>query len=168
MSMTNVSFSLRRVVMAVQRVKQLNEIQSKTANYELLEDILHSITAGVEDQKHNFELYVKSAKAEGLTPAQTWKLAKEILSSHVSLRTLYRWGHEYLTEDAFMEVRQRANYRRHNIFLPKGDKLQCQQESCAEAYEIDKVKAGAYTYEYLQSVAIWLHECLELNCQKVS
>ena len=38
-------------------------------------------------------------------------------------------------------------------------------ESCAEAYEIDKAKSGSYNYEYLQTLCIWLHEVIELNCR---
>ena len=166
--MTNVPFSLRKVLMAVQKVKQLNEIQSKTANYELLEDILYTIKIGVDDQKHNFELYVKSAKAEGLNESEIWKLAKEILGSHVALRTLYRWAHEFLSEEAF-DVLQSNRRLGKSVAMWQPDlknaieRTEC--ESCAEAYSIEKIKHGEYTYEYLQQVCIWLHETLEINCQ---
>ena len=166
--MTIVGFNYRRVLMSVAKVKQQQEIKQKTANYELLDEILEGIKVGVDDQKHYFQQYVDAAKAEGLSQPEIWTLAKETLQTHVSLRTLYRWGHEYLTEEAFMEVRQRANLSRRNIglgsgLLSLGNKTEC--ESCVEAYDFDKVKAGVYTYEYLQQVAIWLHEVVELNCR---
>ena len=164
-------FNVNRVIMAVQKVKQQHEVKQKTANYELLEEILEGIKVGVDDQKHNFLQYVNAAKAEGLNQAETWKLAKETLLSHVAPRTLYRWAHEYLDEEAFMEVRQKASLSRHNIFAAVRQQTQQQVEggkeceSCAEGYEIDKIKSGVYSYEYLQQVAIWLHDCLEINCR---
>lgn len=45
--MTYVPFSVRRVIMAAQKVRTKQE-QTKTANYELLEDILEGIITGPE------------------------------------------------------------------------------------------------------------------------
>jgi hypothetical protein len=169
--MTIVGFNYRRVLMAAARVKQRQQIKQKTVNYELLEDILQNIKVAVDDQKYNFQQYVKAAQAEGLSQAETWKLAKEILSSHVSLRTLYRWAHEYLTEDAFDQL-QSLRRKGPKSLVDKWQPELKQQieegkecESCPEAYEIEKVRSGAYTYEYLQSLCMWLHETLELNCR---
>jgi hypothetical protein len=149
-------------------IKQVQEIKQKTVNYELLEEILNSIKDNVEDNKTLFQQYVNAAKAEGLDESEIWKLAKEILGAHVALRTLYRWAHEFLSEEAFMEVRQKANLSRHNIGLVATrqqiqEHIEC--ESCAEAYSIEKIKSGSYSYEYLQQVCIWLHETLEINCK---
>jgi len=45
----------------------------------------------------------------------------------------------------------------------EGQHIEC--ESCTEAYEIEKVMNGKYSYEYIQNLYIWLHETLKLNCR---
>ena len=167
--MTVVGFNVHRVIMALEKARVRVKQQQQTAtNYEFLEEILEGIKVSVDDNKYNFQQYVMAAKAEGLNESETWKLAKETLSTHVSLRTLYRWAHEYLTEEAFMEVKQRAvNHRGLSSVATLATQLKehIECESCVEAYEIDKIRSGVYSYEYLQQVAIWLHDCLELNCK---
>ncbi len=170
-----VYFNVHRVMREVLMVKQKQQIRQKTVNYELLKEILQSIKIGVDDQKYNFQQYVTAAKNEGLKQAEIWSLAKENLSSHVSLRTLYRLAHEFLTEEAFMESKQKTVSQRKLVSVASWQQnlqpiqeavqnhIEC--ESCAEAYEIEKVRSGAYTYEYLQTLCIWLHETLELNCR---
>lgn len=101
--------------MAVQKVKHQQQVKQQTANYELLEDILYT-TLGIEDQKHNFQQYVKAAQNEGLEEAEIWKLAKEILSSHIPMKTLYNWGHEFLSDEAFNPIKQKAANLSHNRY----------------------------------------------------
>ena len=48
-------FNVHRLIIAVSRVKQTQQIRQKTANFELLEEILDGIKVDVEDQKYNFQ-----------------------------------------------------------------------------------------------------------------
>jgi hypothetical protein len=89
-------FDYRRILMAAARART-----NQTEDYHLLEDILQSIKIAVDDQKHNFSQYIQAAQAQGLSQQERLTLAKETLATHVSLRTLYRWAHEYLPEEAF-------------------------------------------------------------------
>jgi len=174
--MTVIGFNVHRVIMALEKAR-LNRTTTKTltknnANYELLEDILEGIIIGVSDQKHYFQQYVKAAHNEGLTPKEIWSLAKEKLRDYVSIKALYNWGHELLPEEAFNPIKQMAvSHRKIASVVPVQQQIQeaisnhIECESCPEGYEIEKIRAGVYTYEYLQQVAIWLHECLELNCK---
>jgi hypothetical protein len=153
-------------------VRQQQQIKQKTANYELLEDILQSIKLSVDDQKYNFQQYVKAAQNEGLTQAEVWSLAKEILASHVSMKTLYNWGHEFLSEEAFNPIKQHAanlSHKRYssavNLQQAIQEQIEYEDENVIEAYELEKVKEGKYSYAFLQRIVVYLDETIELNCR---
>ncbi|MGH9964082.1 MAG: hypothetical protein ACRD5E_04550 [Nitrososphaeraceae archaeon] len=151
---------------------------AKKVDYELLEEILENIKVAVEDQKHNFQKTMsKQQKHKDLKQPEIWSLAKEMLIAHVSLRTLYRWAHEYLQPEAFMESKQKAALARqvtHSISVSADNWQQdlkqqieepkvCYDESCVKGYEFQKVREGQYSYAFLQKLCIWLDETLELK-----
>ena len=172
--MTYYPFNVHRVIMAAARVKQQAKATSKP-DVEALEKILDGIIVAVGKQKEKYHKYVTTALEQGMEPKEIFNLAKEKLRDYVSVKTIYNWTHELveegiLPEEAFDSTKQRAANLSHDRYkgavnLQQAIQEHIEHESCPEAYEIDKVKSGVYTYEYLQQLCIWLHDTLELNCR---